>query len=166
MQIISMKTAYYTFYYPMLMGYVLSGKDDDGEKENIRKFALPLGSAFQIRDDIIGVFGKVEDTGKPNDSDILEGKMTILVQKTLEKLKGADKKRFRSLITARKKSKADVNTIRKMIVGSGGLDASLGLHARFIEESVENLGKLTLSKNSGNIFGGIIRKVNEINIGL
>ncbi len=164
MQIISMKTAYYTFYYPLLMGYILTGRDDSGEKENIRKFALPLGSAFQIRDDIIGVFGKVEETGKPNDSDILEGKMTILVQKTIEKLGGEGKKIFRSLITERKKKKAQVNSIRKMIVESGGLEASLALHGKFIEESAENLEKLTISKSCRKIFSGIIRKVNEINI--
>lgn len=164
MQIISMKTAYYTFYYPMLMGYILTGRDDNEEKENIRKFALPLGSAFQIHDDIIGVFGKVEETGKPNDSDIHEGKMTILVQKTIEKLKGEEKMRFRSLLATRKKKKNDVNFIRNMIVESGGLDASLGLFRKFIDESVENLEKLALRKSYKKIFSGVIRRVNEINI--
>jgi geranylgeranyl diphosphate synthase, type I len=166
MQIISMKTAYYTFYYPLLMGYILSGRDDRVERENIRNFALPLGSAFQIRDDIIGVFGKVEKTGKPNDSDILEGKMTILVQKTIEKLKGEEKKRYRSLITAQRKRKADVNSIRKMIIESGGLDASLSLHRKFIDESLENLEKLTLRKSYKRIFAGIIQRVNEIDMEL
>jgi geranylgeranyl pyrophosphate synthase len=88
------------------------------------------------------------------------------VQKSLEKLSGEDKKRFRSLITVGKKRKADINTIRKMIVESGGLDASLTLHGKFIAESFENIDKLAVRNKYKNIFSGIIRKVNEINITL
>ncbi len=164
MQIISMKTAHYTFYYPMLMGYILSGRDNNLERENIRSFTLPLGSAFQIRDDLMGAFGNVEETGKPNDSDIHEGKMTILVQKTMEKLKGKEKKRFRSLITAGNKKKSEVRSIRKMIIDSGGLDASLSLHKKLINESSGNLEKLAVGKTEKKIFSGIIGKVDEINI--
>jgi geranylgeranyl diphosphate synthase type I len=80
-EISSEKTAYYTVVYPLLMGYVLSGGGNKKEIEKIHDFALPIGMAFQVRDDVLGVYGKTDMTGKPSDSDIEEGKLTMLVQK-------------------------------------------------------------------------------------
>jgi len=60
--------------------------DSAREKKLIEKFSLPLGLAFQINDDIQGVFGKEKATGKSAVSDILEGKRTLLVDGTIGSL--------------------------------------------------------------------------------
>ncbi len=89
-KIYELKTATYTTQGPLYLGCVLS--DAGKEKtEKLQKYALNLGLAFQVQDDINGIFGKVEETGKPNDSDIKEGKKTLLIAKTLELCDEKDK---------------------------------------------------------------------------
>ncbi len=48
-------------------------------------YGLPLGEAFQLRDDILGVFGDPEETGKPAGDDLREGKRTVLVAIAVER---------------------------------------------------------------------------------
>lgn len=143
-QIATMKTAYYTVYYPLLMGYALAGRKSEKEKKLIRDFALPLGLAFQLRDDILGVFGSDKSTGKPSDSDILEGKITLLVDCTIRNLKNADRTHFISLFTGARKDRATVEKIRSMIKKSGSLEEVREHHWELIEESRQALSRLNL----------------------
>jgi geranylgeranyl diphosphate synthase type I len=50
----------------------------------LSRFGLPLGEAFQLRDDLLGVFGDPVATGKPAGDDLVEGKRTVLVALALD----------------------------------------------------------------------------------
>ena len=158
----TMKTAYYTVYYPMLMGYALAGGNADSEMELIRDFSLPLGLAFQIRDDLLGVFGSKEAMGKPSNSDIMEAKVTILVNTTLEKLGRRDRKKFIGLFTKNKKTLRDVETIRRMIISSGSREAVLDRHRELVEQSRRLLARLKLSEEYRESLAGLVELVAEI----
>ncbi|MGL4369346.1 MAG: polyprenyl synthetase family protein [Spirochaetota bacterium] len=114
-----MKTAYYTITGPMLLGLRLSGCYCDGEAGIIREASLSLGAAFQLRDDLLGVFGDEKNTGKPNDSDLAEGKYTLLVQKAWSLLDGQDKKSFEQIFSLQSLSGQDLSALRSLIVKSG-----------------------------------------------
>lgn len=77
------KTARYTTEGPMHLGAVLACADDT-VLEQLSRYALPLGLAFQLQDDVLGVFGSENETGKSADADLKEGKRTLLVLKALE----------------------------------------------------------------------------------
>jgi len=158
----TMKTAYYTVYYPMLMGYVLAGRNADQEKELIRDFSLPLGLAFQIRDDILGVFGSKEATGKPSNSDIMEGKVTMLINSTIEKLKPRERKKFMAIFTKNKKTGRDVDAIRHMIDASGSREAVVERHWELVEQSRSLLSRLQLSEEYREIMTGLVELVAKI----
>jgi geranylgeranyl diphosphate synthase type I len=158
----TLKTAYYTMYYPMLMGYSLSGRTSETEIELIKNFSLPLGIAFQIRDDILGVFGKSSDMGKPHDSDIYEGKLTLLIQSTMENSSPEIQKKFLSLFLKKSKSAADAEKIRTMIIDSGALEKTGKRHAELISESINALSILKLNKESSEIIYGLIKAIEEI----
>ena len=72
------KTAAYTIERPLHLGAALAGADDDLVSA-YRRFGTDLGIAFQLRDDLLGVFGDPAVTGKPAGDDLREGKRTLLV---------------------------------------------------------------------------------------
>ncbi|WP_309080031.1 polyprenyl synthetase family protein [Zhihengliuella sp.] len=80
--VVRFKSAKYSIENPLLLGGTLAGISDD-LAERYSAFALPLGEAFQLRDDVLGVFGNPETTGKPAGDDLKEGKRTELVAHAL-----------------------------------------------------------------------------------
>jgi geranylgeranyl diphosphate synthase type I len=84
------KTALYTVVCPLQIGAILGGASDD-DLAPIYNYGLPIGQAFQIADDLLGVFGSEDDIGKPVGSDIKEGKKTLLMLRALEGANGADR---------------------------------------------------------------------------
>ncbi len=72
------KSAKYTVERPLLMGAALAGAPPELAAA-YSAYGLPLGEAFQLRDDVLGVFGNPEQTGKPAGDDLREGKRTYLV---------------------------------------------------------------------------------------
>ncbi len=82
-----LKTASYTVKGPLLLGAVLAGARQK-TLDALDAYSLPAGVAFQLRDDLIGVFGDPKLTGKPRGGDLKEGKNTVLVQQGLRLLSG------------------------------------------------------------------------------
>ncbi len=157
-----LKTAYYTVYGPMLMGYRLSGKDNPGTEKMIKAFSVPLGLAFQIRDDILGIFGRKEETGKPSDSDIREAKYTLLVQYTIKNLPERERAGFIKIFTKTKKSQKDLSYIRNMIRKSGALEKSHEKIKNLTDAARKNLQSLNIRKKEMIILSGLIDLIGEV----
>ncbi len=77
-----LKSSYYTFINPMQVGAILAGASD-AEVEKVRDFGVPAGIAFQLQDDILGLFGNDDVTGKSYLDDLKEGKFTLIIQQAL-----------------------------------------------------------------------------------
>ena len=86
-----LKTASYTVEGPLALGALASGAGPR-ELDVIRKFAEPTGVAFQLRDDLIGLFASPKQTGKPFGSDLRAGKRTAVASHALRVAKGTDKR--------------------------------------------------------------------------
>ena len=93
MLVVRLKTAKYTIERPLHLGAVLGGADDD-LLARLSAVAMPLGAAFQLRDDVLGVFGDPTTTGKPAGDDLREGKRTLLVARALARLPAGDAARL------------------------------------------------------------------------
>ncbi|WP_293786581.1 polyprenyl synthetase family protein [uncultured Aeromicrobium sp.] len=89
MRVIRFKAATYTIERPLHVGAALAGADD-ALLAGLSRLALPLGEAFQLRDDLLGVFGDSAATGKPSGDDLREGKRTVLVARAAERV-GAER---------------------------------------------------------------------------
>jgi geranylgeranyl diphosphate synthase type I len=81
-QVIRTKSARYSVEHPLVLGAALAGADDEALAA-CHAIGLPLGEAFQLRDDLLGVFGDPAVTGKPAGDDLREGKRTVLVARAL-----------------------------------------------------------------------------------
>jgi len=82
-KIYELKTATYTMQGPIYLGCVLAGADE-GKIKRLQEYAYNVGIGFQIQDDINGLFGDINITGKPNVDDAKEGKKTLLIVRALE----------------------------------------------------------------------------------
>ena len=76
-------SAKYTIEHPLLSGAAVGGATDD-DLAQLSAYGLALGEAFQLRDDMLGVFGDPATTGKPAGDDLREGKRTVLMALALE----------------------------------------------------------------------------------
>lgn len=117
------KTAYYTFVMPLVVGALLGGSKYKSLKL-FEGYGVPIGIAFQLIDDILGVFGDPQNTGKSNENDIREGKKTFLYAKALELSKGEGKQFLLRWYGSDNLDEDKIAKIRGIIRGSGSLDYS------------------------------------------
>ncbi len=134
------KTSKYTVEGPLHMGAVLGGA---GKKElsTLTKYGIPLGKAFQIQDDILGMFGDEKKLGKPADSDLKEGKKTTLILEALKKCAEKEKKKVMSALGNRDVKKEDVEEVREIIRACGSLDYSKRLAETLAEKARKEIEK-------------------------
>jgi geranylgeranyl diphosphate synthase type I len=83
------KTAAYTVERPLHLGAAIADADPE-LVEGYRTFGTDIGIAFQLRDDLLGVFGDPAVTGKPSGDDLREGKRTVLVAEALRRADATD----------------------------------------------------------------------------
>ncbi|QCB93415.1 polyprenyl synthetase family protein [Cellulomonas shaoxiangyii] len=88
LDVLRTKSARYSVEHPIVLGAALAGADESA-LAGCREVGLPLGEAFQLRDDLLGVFGDPATTGKPAGDDLREGKRTVLVARALRNARAA-----------------------------------------------------------------------------
>ena len=93
MRVLRYKSAKYSIERPLHVGAALAGAGPQ-MLEALTRFGLPLGEAFQLRDDLLGVYGDPDSTGKPAGDDLTEGKRTVIVALALEGAGDQDAKRL------------------------------------------------------------------------
>lgn len=128
------KTARYTVECPLHLGAILAGAED-ALLEALSRYALPIGVAFQLQDDLLGAFGVSNKTGKAVGSDIQEGKMTLLVVKALEMGTLKDKKYLRNVLgNGSSVSEKALQRVQDIFRGTGALAYVTDFSARLVEE--------------------------------
>ena len=85
MRVLVYKSAKYSVESPLLIGAELAGADA-AQRSVLSRFGLPLGVAFQLRDDLLGIYGDAAVTGKPSGDDLREGKRTVVVALARERM--------------------------------------------------------------------------------
>ena len=120
-----LKSGGYTVEAPVQIGAILGGAGDE-LLECLSRYGVALGEAFQLRDDVLGTFGDPEITGKDRDSDLREGKRTVLLAKALAASDGRDRALLKR-VGRPGLEPDDLDRIRKVIEATGALEATLGL---------------------------------------
>lgn len=108
------KSAKYSVEYPVLLGAALHGAQG-ALSTALSETTLPLGEAFQLRDDLLGVFGDPAETGKPVGDDLREGKRTALVLMGLQAAEPADAARLQAMLGDPELSQADVQQAQRIL---------------------------------------------------
>lgn len=119
-RVLEWKTALYSFTNPLHVGMVLAGADCHAT-DAITPFGLHAGRAFQITDDILGIFGDEKELGKSPMDDIREGKMTVLMAYALSHSQGDDARFLRSMLGNQRLTKEEFVKCRGIVEKSGAL---------------------------------------------
>ena len=130
----NLKTAMYTFEAPLKTGAILAGAKKE-EMKAFEDYSGPLGQAFQLQDDILGLFGDQEKLGKPIGSDIREGKKTLLIIKAREKCGVGDRVFLDSVLGKPDAALSEIEKVRDIVIKTGSLDYSRKKIAELISKS-------------------------------
>ncbi len=155
MEIYRLKTSIYTIVGPFTLGMILSNNKDKDIK-TMQEILLPLGIAFQIKDDIIGIFSSSDIIGKPNYSDIEEFKQTILYSYIkIQKPEYLD--RLLKVYGKQNINEKEYNDIKQLLIDSGSLEYANNKMIELFNESKEKLLNAKINQNVKNILLGFIK---------
>lgn len=143
LNVIRFKSAKYSCEHPLALGGALGLGLCRGETspliEGYRNFSLPLGEGFQLRDDVLGVFGEPDTTGKPAGDDLREGKRTVLTAFTAMKAPAEDRIFLEASLGAPHLDAEAIAKLQDLIKSSGALEAT---EEMIQEKSSQALGRL------------------------
>ncbi len=124
LRVVRFKSAKYTVERPLQLGAALAARAPRGNpaiEHACRGYGIPVGVAFQLRDDVLGVFGDPAQTGKPACDDLREGKRTVLVAIARERAGPARREVLDRLLGDRLLDEAGAAQIRSILVETGAL---------------------------------------------
>lgn len=136
------KTAKYTVEGPLHLGAILAGASEE-LLSALSAYSIPLGIAFQIQDDILGIFGSEKRLGKPVGSDIEEGKITLLVARALKNGTRAQGRRLKEILRrGTALTEAEEAEFRQLITETGSLEEVKALAQEYIVAGKKALADL------------------------
>lgn len=115
------KTAHYTFACPLSIGAILAGANDN-EIKKISQYGAYLGNAFQIKDDILGMFEEESKTGKSALADLQEAKKTILIWHAYNYSSPKNKSQIHKIMSKELITQKDLHKMRSIVKDSGALE--------------------------------------------
>ena len=121
LRVASLKSARYSIEQPLAIGAALAGADA-AQLAALSAFGHPLGMAFQLRDDVLGVFGDESQTGKPSGDDLREGKRTVLIAYAREALPPSARRIVDELVGDPGLDADQIASLQRTIVDSGALE--------------------------------------------
>jgi len=141
-----LKTAVYTLEAPLHIGALLAGATKT-QLRCLSKYAIPLGKAFQLQDDILGLYGSRERIGKPVGSDIREGKKTLLIMSAMEMAEKKHADYIRKCLGSKSLTLHQLEKVRLMVRECGALEKTQSMAKIHVEEAKAAL-RANLNKNA------------------
>ncbi len=158
-QIYTMKTAYYSCAYPLSIGAILAGADKKQE-EILFDCGISFGKAFQIKDDIIGIFGKENDTGKSSFTDLKEDKKTILIWFAYNNASKMQKEEIKQILSKGKNiTYNDLLKMREILINTGAFKYAKNQINLLLKNLEKKLKLLSMKAEYKNIILDYFREI-------
>lgn len=132
------KTAYYSFVNPLQIGVILAG-GDWAKFQYLETWAVNIGLSFQLQDDILGVFGSDDQTGKSNLDDLKEGKRTLLVVRALASASPEQKQTLLATLGNPSIGQPELESVQAIFEDTGALHYVRELSERYASKAIEAL---------------------------
>jgi geranylgeranyl diphosphate synthase type I len=154
LQVVRYKSAKYTIERPLHIGAALADASDEIFAA-YSGYGLPLGEAFQLRDDVLGVFGDPEQTGKPAGDDLREGKRTVLIAIAHERADDAQRAHLRSLLGDPGLDASGIDTLRSIIEDTGALASTEQMIDELLQTSLASLQGVGIADDAQQVLTGL-----------
>ena len=154
LQVVRYKSAKYTIERPLHIGAALADASDEVFAA-YSGYGLPLGEAFQLRDDVLGVFGDPEQTGKPAGDDLREGKRTVLIAIAHERADDAQRAHLRSLLGDPGLDASGIDTLRSIIEDTGALASTEQMIDDLLAQSLASLDGVGIADDAQQVLTGL-----------
>lgn len=151
LKIYELKTSYYTIVGPFILGMIL-GNSTNKEINTFKNILIDLGIAFQIKDDVLGIFGNAKTIGKSTSSDIEEYKQTILYSYIK-----INKKEYLNDLLKYYGNKNKTKEIQDLFIKSGALEYANDKMNELFNNVRTNIEKLDIKENIKHILLGFIK---------
>jgi geranylgeranyl diphosphate synthase type I len=142
------KTARYTIERPLHLGAAMAGFPEGPVPAALSAYGLPLGVAFQLRDDILGVFGDPAETGKPAGDDVREGKRTVLLAIARARAGAAQARVIDERLGDPRLDEEGAAEVRAVITDTGALAACEGMIGEHVAEAMAALGQAPITDDA------------------
>ncbi|MGB9377193.1 MAG: polyprenyl synthetase family protein [Mycobacteriales bacterium] len=146
------KSAKYTVERPLHLGAALAGAPQS-VVDAYTSYGLPLGEAFQLRDDLLGVFGDPKQTGKPAGDDLREGKRTVLMTLTVDQATPRQAAVLERHLGDPDLTPEGVDELRDVIEGTGAVAQSERLISERTERALSALARADIDATARDVLG-------------
>lgn len=153
--VMEVKTAHYSFVTPLLIGATLAGADDQ-EKVKLENLGMKLGVAFQLTDDLLGMYGDSAITGKSVIGDIREGKRTVLYQEALQRSDTQQREYLQKFYGNSAITEDQATKVRQLFVNTGAKLAVESEIQSYADTALSIVASLKISNEARVIFEGFI----------
>lgn len=149
------KTASYSFVSPLLMGATLA-EAPEAQLEILQQLGEQVGIAYQLRDDVLGVFGDTTKTGKSNDNDLREGKRTFLIEEFQKLASEEQKQSFNAVFGRHDVTTNEIQHAKELLIHSGAKAAIEELIAAYQQRAHALLTMLAIDAPHSAMFATLI----------
>ncbi len=161
LRLYTFKTGRYTFSLPLAAGALLAGCGPE-PRAALERLGECLGILFQLRDDLLGLFGNARELGKPVGSDVREGKKTILHGRLLARAPEATAARLRDIFGNPGIGEAELDFVRKQVEGLGVLREVEELSAGYAAEAHRLIERLPRARaEERGVLSDLVRYTSE-----
>lgn len=148
------KSGAYTVERPLMLGCLL-GNGPKYLLQGFSRFSLPLGIAFQIRDDMLGTFGSAKEVGKPTDSDIKEGKATLIAVHALRQATRMQRAKLLHIFGNKAATREEINMVKQIYLATGSDGYVNSVAEKYLRISLSQLSRIRMPLSLRNIFRDI-----------
>jgi geranylgeranyl diphosphate synthase type I len=159
-RVIVYKSAKYSVEAPLVIGASLA-EASLPQLAALRAFGLPLGVAFQLRDDLLGVFGDPSVTGKPAGDDLREGKRTVLVTLARQKLPASAARLFDELLGDDGLDDQQIGMLQTAVRDSGAVEQVERIIAHNVATATAALADAPIARSARDELGALAEAVTQ-----
>ena len=155
LKVLRMKSGRYSVQRPIELGVLLAGASES-TFQGLSTYGARMGEAFQLQDDLLGMFGDAELVGKPVGADLAEGKFTLLIHHTLRRASPEDRQQVISGLGNPGVSAAEVQRIQAIIEASGARKRVVDMVEERMQAALDELSGLRLESDGARFLHGLV----------